>query len=465
MKQKQTNNPGWRRVATLLLAVSLLGSSCGPGGDADNAGTLPDFPKEKITLTIWRVMGDNSGFADAINEYAQLHDNVAFTFKIVNPATYEKDLIEALAAGKGPDIVTLPNDKIHAFEDKLAPMPDNFFGGSSAINTLTATYPAAVVTDTYHNGQIYGIPLTLDALILLYNRDLMKAELKRRYREQLPTSDLLTRAPADWNEVIELTKLLTKRTGSQFEPAAIALGTTANVPHASDIIAALLLQQGVKMVTADGKNAAYHLPDINDSTYYPGPAVLDFLHGFSDPASDHYTWNAAQPDAVQAFLEGKLAMMLGYQSIVGYLLQRNPSLDVKLAPLPQIPNARTIVDFAGNYRIEAVSQASPYAAVAWDFLATMVDDGVPLYLETVGQPAAEIKNAPTLTVSERLYRSDVPRLLVPTAKSWYKGSDPVQADLLLTQSLDRVVEQGQNSRDSLTLAAAAFTQLLTTSSP
>jgi ABC-type glycerol-3-phosphate transport system substrate-binding protein len=462
MRNHRPQNSAPRRLAALLVAVSLLGAGCGPGAGEDSS-TVDNFPKENITLTIWRASNDSAGFADAINEYTHLHKNVSFVFKIVNPATYEQDLIEALAAGKGPDIVTLPNDKIHAFEDKLAPMPANFFKEGEAINTLTARYPQAVVTDTYHDGKIYGIPLAIDALILMTNRSLGKEEFRRRTRENLPTSSLLYSPPIDWNEVIELTKLLTKREGDQFLTSAIALGTTNNVPHASDIIAALMLQQGVKMVSADGKNAIYHLPDLNDSTYYPGPAVLDFLSGFSDPTSDHYTWNASQPDAVQAFIDGKLAMMIGYQSSLPYINQRNPGLEVKLSPLPQIPNARTIVDFAGNYRIEAVNKASPSAAVAWDFLATMVDDGLSLYSETVGQPSAVKRTAPTTTVGERANRSDVPRLLVPTSKSWYKGSDPDQADRLLTQSLDRVIGEGQNARLSLTEAAAVFTQLLSNS--
>ncbi len=226
-----------------------------------------------------------------------------------------------------------------------------------------------------------------------------------------------------------------------------------------------MLQQGVKMVTADGNNTAYHLPDPNDSTYYPGAAVLDFLRGFSDPASDHYSWDAQRPDAIQNFIDGKLAMMINYPSVVPYLVQRNPGLSVNLAPLPQISNARTIVDFAGDYRIEAVNKASKYPQVAWDFLDKMVDIGLPLYLETTGQTSAIKQFTPTTTVAERAYRTDVPLLAVATARSWFKGPAAAQADLLLSQSLDRVIGQGQNARDSLTEAAAAFTQLLSTSSP
>lgn len=452
----------WRRLAALVVAVALLGTGCGPGA-GDDTSTIDNFPRENITLTIWRAGNDSAGFADAVNEYRQLHENVSFNFRQVSPDSYEQELVEAIAAGQGPDLVTLPNAKIHAFEDKLEPMPAGFFGGSDLITTISAQYPQAVLADTLHGGKIFGLPFSISGLVLITNTNLVQAEFNRRIQAELPTNNLFFRAPVDWNEVIDLTKVLTKKTGDQISEAGIALGTTNNIPNVADIIAALMLQQGVKMVTADGKDAAYHLPDAKDSTYYPGPAVLDFLKGFSNPASPHYSWNAQKPAAVHEFINGRLAMMIGYPSIVPYLAQRNPGLGISLAPLPQIPNAFTIVDFAGDYRIEAVTKTSRYPQVAWDFLAKMVNIGLPLYLETVGGPSAVKQFAPTTTVAERAWRTDAPLLQVPTMRSWYKGSDPDQANQLLVQSFDRVL-QGKSARESLTEAAAAFSRLLNSGS-
>ena len=454
-------HPASQRLIAVFLAIAFLGSGCGPGGGGGSS-TVDNFPKAKITLTIWRPANDADGFADTISEYGQQHGNVSFVFKIINPDTYEKDLIEALAAGKGPDIVSLPNDRIHAYQDKLVAMPDTFFGGTSAVNKLTSLYPEAVVTDTVSDGKIYGIPLVLNTLMLFWNRSIFQNEFNRRIKNQEPTNELLFRAPVDWQEMIQLTQLLTKRNGDNFDLSAISLGVSNNISHNSDIIAALMLQQGVKMVTADHKNAAFHLPDPADPTYYPGAAVLEYLHGYTDPASNHYTWNAAQPDSVQAFIDGRLAMMLNYQSVIPYLNQRKPDLNFALAPLPQIANTKTIVDFAGEYRVEAVTKDSKNAPVAWDFLSTMTKIGLPLYLEKTGSPSAVKVFPPTTTVSERISRSDAALMQVSTAKSWYKGTSPDQADQTLNESLDRVSRQGQAAKDSLIEAATAFTQLLNT---
>ena len=149
-------------------------------------------------------------------------------------------------------------------------------------------------------------------------------------------------------------------------------------------------------------------------------------------------------------------MMINYPSVVPFLVQRNPGLSVNLAPLPQISNARTIVDFAGDYRIEAVNKASKYPQVAWDFLDKMVDIGLPLYLETTGQTSAIKQFTPTTTVAERAYRTDVPLLAVATARSWFKG--PAAAGRSSQAKVLTDNWPGQNT-NSLTEAAAA-SQLL-----
>lgn len=461
----EENGRFFRRFTALFLAIALLGSGCGPGGSSGGEGG--NFPREKLTLTIWRVTNDAAGFEEAVSTYQHEHDNVSFSFKVVKSENYLVNLLEALASGKGPDIMSLPNDQIHAFADKLAPMPDTLasggsFFGSNPLTGLSAEYPKAVVTDALHTGKVYGIPLAINTLALFWNQSIFQKVFEEKIRNEEPfDQNLLLDAPADWTQLIAVTKLLTRRDGDTFRRSAVALGTSNNVPYTSDILAALLLQHGAALTTSDQKTAAFHLPDSTNPTVYPGVAALEYLRGFADPASSYYTWNAQQSDAVQAFIDGKVAMMFNYASVIPYLNQRQPGLNFQTAPFPQIANARRIVDFAGKYQIEVVNKDSRYPAVAWDFLRHMKNIGLSDYISDTGLVAANDKSEITTTVAARVGRLDPFRLQVATAQSWYKGGDPAAADRVLSQALDQVSQAGRDPKAVLFEAAAAFTTLLT----
>lgn len=445
------------RTAILGIVVSLVGISCGiPSADT---GIVDDFPTEPLTLTIWRPVDERSSFREFARGYRELHSNVSFNYETIDAANYETEVLNALATGNGPDIISIPNDALARYVDKLVAMPDQFYSSANPVAAVSSKYAPAATTDLISDGKVYGVPLYTDTLSLFWNRKIFRETLQAKIRAQESFNDeLLIRAPADWTEVVETTKLLTKRADNQINLSAIALGSTGNVPESADIIAALMLQQETEMVTADRGATAFHLPASDDPNFYPGATVLEFLKSFSDPNSDHYTWNASEPNAIQAFLDGEVAMMINYKEIIPYINQRNPELEYTTAPLPQIANTSKIIDYA-SYRMEAVTNNSKYSKVAWDFLKYANDFGLPDYTSITGRTSPARSSQGTSTVLERTFRQNPYSLQIPTAQSWHKGADPIKAEDLLVQALDRVVA-GQSARDSLNQAAAEFNKLL-----
>ncbi len=446
------SQPVRRRFGLTIIGIALVGASC--GAPASQNTLVDPFPKQKLSLEVWLPFDEGPMFKDAVANYRGLHPNVSVNFRAIPAATYETELLNALAAGQGPDIVSLPNDRIPKFADKLLPMPDEFYADHNPVTNVSVKYAPAVATDAIVKGKVYGVPFYTDTLALYWNRAMFLELFNQHIRAGTDFNhDLLLRAPADWNEVVQTIPLITQRNQSGgFDRAAIALGATSNVPVMSDIIAAFLLQQNVIMTSADQRDATFHLPDINDPTYYPGAAVLEFLRLFSDPDSPYYTWNADQPEAVQAFIDGKLAMMINYQALMPYLKQRNPKLDVATSPLPQAANAKTIVDFA-RYHLETVTNQSKHPQVAWDFIRFITDFGLLSYNSLSGRPSPTRLVPATTTVLERTYRLDPFGLQIGTAKSWFKGQDALGADSILLRALDRVVLEKQDPHESIMQAA------------
>lgn len=453
-------NMNQKLTIVLLSAVVLAGCGAPP---AARTSIVDDFPTEPITLKIWRSLDEVTAFTETAVEYNRRHPNVTFDYEYITPDNFEAKVLNALATGQGPDIISIPNDAVGVYQDKLVAMPDNFFDGASPVLAVSSQYAPAVTTDVIRDGEVWGIPFYTDPLTLFWNKGLFNDVFKETIaKKQTFNNQLLIRAPGDWSEVVEVVKLITQRDGDTITRSGIALGTSQNVPWTSDVVATLLLEQGATMVRDDLKGAAFHLAADDDPNFYPSVAVLNFLRGFVDPASDYYTWNASMGDAVDAFIEGKTAMLFGYETQLPLIKQRNPSLNVGTAPIPQIANAKKIVDFA-RYHVETVTNNATYPQVAWDYLRHVYKFGRTKYV-AISNHQDPVKNAPrSTTVKERLFRGDAFFLQIPNAQSWYKGADPEAADTALEAMLDRVSLEKQDPLASAQAAAARLTQILESS--
>ena len=66
---------------------------------------LPEDPRKKyppVGPAFWGVFDDPSVYNDVFNLYRKRFPNVTINYYLKNAETYEKDLVNALAAGKGP---------------------------------------------------------------------------------------------------------------------------------------------------------------------------------------------------------------------------------------------------------------------------------------------------------------------------------------------------------------------------
>src|SRR6185295_3261830 len=98
----------------LLIVAGFLFFSSGSKTTKNNA---------KIELTWWKTFENNENITDFVQDYQALHKNVSINFVKKDVNTYEQELVNAIAAGTGPDILSIHNDWLPKHQDKLAPMP------------------------------------------------------------------------------------------------------------------------------------------------------------------------------------------------------------------------------------------------------------------------------------------------------------------------------------------------------
>lgn len=459
----------WQRLSTGLLLLSFLvlgGAGCGGGGGAPE--------QEDVTLTYWRVFDNDDAFSDIISAYQDLHPNVNIEYKKLRFDEYEEELIQALAEGTGPDMFAVHNDALGEFKNLLLPLPAtttvSYLTTQGTLRKQTVVeereqrsltqkqlkeqYVDVVASDVIlpytpdpevdSEDRIFGLPLSVDTLALYYNKDLLNA------------ANIAT-PPKTWegfqDAVMALTTIANNGTITQ---SGAALGTSDNVERTTDILTALMLQNGTEMTDDRGRVAFAAIPDGTPEGYYPGLDAVRFYTDFANPTKAVYSWNDTFPNSFDAFANGQTAFFLGYAYHLPLLRTAAPKLNFATAHLPQIDtDENRKVNFA-NYWVEAVSKDTENADWAWDFIQFASNaEHVRSYLDVAEKPTA-LRELIDTQVEDELLGPFVDQLL--TAKTWYHGADVAAMEEALRDLIDAVLAGTTQAENAIEQAARVVAQ-------
>ena len=132
--------------------------------------------KKEITIVFWNLWDDSSQWKDLIENYEKTHPNIKIRYYKKSYQEYEQELINALAAGKGPDIFVINNSWLPRYLDKIRPISPDLITESKKLITereFEETFVDVAYRDFVVNGEIYAIPFSVDTLALYYNKDLL----------------------------------------------------------------------------------------------------------------------------------------------------------------------------------------------------------------------------------------------------------------------------------------------------
>ncbi len=399
--------------------------------------------KEPITLTYWRLFDDSDAFGDLLKEYHELNPRITIKYKKLAPyEQYEETIINALAEDRGPDIFAIQNTWLPRFKDKLAPIPQAKKEKDQIMTfrEFQETYPDVAVQDLTIGEDVYALPLSIDTLALYYNKTLLN-------------SAGISVPPKIWKEFQEDVEKLVKRDAKgDFLYMGAALGTANNINRAPDILSLLMIQNGTQMVDQGRFQAAF------DSS--SGKRALLFYTDFANPTKKVYTWNSEQHYSLDAFYEGRLAMMFNYSYHIPTIRAKAPKLNFGVAKMPQIGdesgNIVSEVNYA-SYFAEAVSVKSKHQKEAWKFLKWLSEPAqARRYLDKTGKPPARrdlvdaYRDKPNLGVFAEQ---------VLTATSWFQPNN-VDIDRYFSEMIEDVVAGRKSVSDAIERAATQVNLLL-----
>lgn len=445
----------------LLIFVLTAGFGCQTTDQATVNASKP------ITLTFWQTFDDSDAFSEIIAKYKVLHPNITIEYKKFRYEEYENELLNAWAEDRGPDIFAIQNTWIKKYQTKLVPMPAETTlaymvetgtikkeqkyqlqtNKSLTIRELKNNFADVVASDVIlEDGKVYGLPLSVDTLVLYYNKDLLN-------------SAGIVSVPQYWNKEFQQNiKKLTKQDPKKgLVQSGVALGTSKNISRFSDILSVLMMQNGAVMTTGNQVTFGAVPPSMSTSNYNPGLEALRFYTDFANPNKEVYCWNNDMPNSLEAFTSGSLAMFFGYSFNLEQIRAQAPKLNFGIAKLPQIEGNSIAVNYA-NYWVDSVSKKSKYQDAAWDFLQFLTkEENAKIYLAKTKKPTA-LKSLINVQKDDEDLGVFAEQLL--SAKSWYHGKSIVDAESAIGEMINLALTATDKLKDILADGASKVQQTI-----
>lgn len=429
------------------------------------------FSRSPKTLVYWGLFEPEAVFQQVIADYEKEHPNIKIKYSEENLRDYRERLQSALTRQgssdksalesqvtprESPDIFRLHQTWVPMLANYLSPMPPSVYDAAAFEQTF---YPSAKESLRWQ-GQYLGVPLGIDGLSLYYNEDIFKAAGKT--------------PPKTWGELKTTACELTVRDSQgKIRTAGIAMGTTNNVDHWSDVLGLMMLQNGVDLA-----NPAHCRQEsgsaVGEQEVCLGRDALVFYTIFAtdqvcldETVNVGAVWDQFMPSSTYAFATGMTAMYFGPSWRAFEIKELNPSLNFKIVPVPQLEDKKLAWS---SYWVEAVAKNSPHAQEAWEFLKYLSSEKVlqKLYQAQSAQRGSFGEPYPRVEMASLLQDQPYVGAFIqqaPYAQTWYlcsRTGDNGLNDKIIKYYEDAVnaVNSGKEPLSALTTTTQGVAQVL-----
>lgn len=327
---------GWSKRVTLMAANMLL--VAGAAGCSNSASA--NGSQGVVQLTYWNMWSGHweDVVKSLVNQFNKTHPHIHVNVLSI-PTDGETKLLTAIVAGDPPDVFTEWSPYIGQFADKDALMPLNQFMTGKYKGVLSWLYPVAANWGTY-KGKLYGLPWTMNSLMLYYNKDLMK-------QAGLNPNDppkTIQQLDADQAKMWKMSK----------KGAVQQIGFYPNNYEQWMPTWNVNVFQNGQYQMENNPQALNLMQWISSYSKYPYDQVSGYLQTF--------TTNSVDP-----FSMGKEGFYINGMWEIPTIQQYNPKMNYGVVPLPAPPGGNSDVTWInGNYN--EIPKGAKHPQQAWEFI-------------------------------------------------------------------------------------------------
>lgn len=313
----------------------------------------------------------------------------------------QRELVDKLAEGTGPDVVLTDGEWIATNIGKLIPLvQEEGFG----INEYGSSFVRIASELLIQNNDIYGVPLAVDTLALFYNEEHLIDSLLNR-----------NQPGRTWQEFRQDTEALTKQDNSfsRFARSGAAIGRTDNVKYGVELLENIMVQYGTPFFSEDQTEAMFAstmgvTPEGKRQNF--GVEGVKFFTSFANSQYKNFSWNehlASRDDVNQEFtpfVHGDVSMVFAYPEdfkIVQTLIASNKKLfsgtmsekNMHVAMFPQMLDSENATNrvIVGRLFAGAVPRTTQFSDQAWSLLKYLSKrDTQAGFHEATGLPTARL---------------------------------------------------------------------------
>jgi len=442
----------------VLVLIAIVFLSFGKGNVAK---------KGEATIVIWGVSDTQGNLQSTFNSFKEYIKTVpgyerfeiTFSYRKWGEEEYEDLLLNQLAEGEGPDIMFIHNTWLSKHHGKLATAPANI----STLDNYQNTFAPVAFDDLIYNDEIYAMPLYIDTLGIYYNVDHFR------------TADFSSVKPAaTWDEIQNQLKQLVIRDSSPtgLKRAGLAIGSSENVTNSVDIFYLMLAQHGVSICDAECTRATFNDPEMEEGGGATRGAEKAFqlLSSFTNKEFAYYTWHpkyltdldlSYDRNEIDAFVEGKVSMIIGYSDIYDEIENRSERNNVvfEIAPIPQLldPNETGYSITYANYWAPGVNKFSNNKDLAWEFIKYATSkDQLNNYYNTTNRPTSRLD---LMDFQQAIPRMEVWATQIKDAKSLVLF-DHSEFDRIFQEAIDEIISRDSSIREVLEESADRVNKVL-----
>jgi len=330
-------------AALTLLAACGKNDGAGSGGNGQGGGSSGGSNDGKssasggkpVELTFWGDWGGEGQkqFETMVDAFNKSQDRIRVKYVL------QQDMITkfltAATSGGSPDILFwdrwrtslyAPKNVLHPIDeymDRDGISRDDFYG--EALKELS------------YDGKLYGLPLTVDARALFYNKKLLE--------------EAGVEPPATWDELREAARRLTKWNGNKLEVSGFSLSDVG-------LFNMYLQQAGGTMITEDGKT------NFNNEQ---GLSVLRFWDQLLNEDKVYKIgFEQGLGEGQDVFVTGKMAMHYTGPWMLSTYKKYGDELDFGIVPPPAGPNGDR-GSVMGGFGL-VIPEGSKHKEEAWEFI-------------------------------------------------------------------------------------------------